>query len=197
MTMFLISDDYWEVKNTKDKGRGIFCKKEIKEGTVIGDYLGKVVKISETTFNNATDEIYLMYFTDDACIEPDQKKIDIHLINNSCTPNCWFYTYKGHTLFFAIKNIKPGEELTISYLLSPKDELCNPCTHICKCEHSKCTGTFHLTKDKYTLWQDFQERKNKNMKIETYIIGENLSKLTSYPKKIRIDPIYSSLLLDG
>ena len=45
--MCLLKDADWEVKKTKEKGRGVFCKKEIKAGTVIGDYLGKVIKTAE------------------------------------------------------------------------------------------------------------------------------------------------------
>jgi len=45
--MFLISDDYWQIQKTKEKGYGVFAKKEIKKGTIIGDYLGKVIKTAD------------------------------------------------------------------------------------------------------------------------------------------------------
>lgn len=189
--MFLLKDDYWQIKKTKEKGFGVFAKKEIKANTIIGDYLGKIIKTAEYDLDKDKEGLYLMYFSDQASIYPDLKKPGIHLLNHSCMPNCWIYTFKGHTLFFALRKIEPGEELTISYLLSPRDETCKPCTHICKCSNKFCTGTMHLSKNKYKKWQKFQnEEKKKTKKVRT-VFGKNLSKLNSYPKIIPDNPIYA------
>lgn len=37
--MFLIKDDFWQIKKTKEKGLGVFARKAIKKGTIVGDYL--------------------------------------------------------------------------------------------------------------------------------------------------------------
>ena len=186
--MFLLKDDYWEIKKTKERGYGVFSKKEIKTGTVISDYLGKIINIAEYDLDDDKNGLYLMYFTDQASIYPDLTKPGPHLINHSCTPNCWIYIYHGHTLFFALKKIKPGEELTISYLLSPKDKTCDPCKHDCKCGSKFCTGTMHLTKNKYTLWRKFQDKEKKKTKIAKFTFDKNLPKLKFYPKIIYPPP---------
>ena len=186
--MFLLKDDYWEIKKTKERGYGVFSKKEIKTGTVISDYLGKIINIAEYDLDDDKKGLYLMYFTDQASIYPDLPKPGPHLINHSCTPNCWIYIYHGHTLFFALKKIKPGEELTISYLLSPKDKTCDPCKHDCKCGSKFCTGTMHLTKNKYTLWRKFQDKEKKKTKIAKFTFDKNLPKLKFYPKIIYPPP---------
>lgn len=189
--MFLLKDDYWQIKKTKEKGSGVFTQKKIKAGTVIGDYLGKVIKTADYDLASDKAGLYLMYYSNQASIYPDLKNPGIHLFNHSCTPNCWIYTYCGHTLFFALRNIEPGEELTISYLLSPKDETCKPCTHTCKCRSEFCTGTMHLSKDKYEKWQKFQNLEKKKTKRPKVVFGKNLPKLTFYPKIIPNNPIYS------
>lgn len=191
--MFLLKDIYWEIKKTKEKGYGVFAKKEIKAGTVISDYLGKVINIAEYDLDNDKKGLYLMYFTDQASIYPNLTKPGPHLLNHSCKPNCWVYIYHGHTLFFALRKIKRDEELTISYLLSPKDETCNPCNHNCKCESKFCTGTMHLSKNKYKRWQKFQDEEKKKTKITKFVFGKNLQKLTSYPRIIQNNPIYQSM----
>jgi SET domain-containing protein len=188
--MFLIKNDFWEVKKTSQKGQGIFCKKNISAGTVIGDYLGKVIHILDYDLTDDEKGLYLMYLTDEACIYPDLTQQDLHLINHSCSPNCWMYIYKGHTLFFAIRDIKPHEELTISYAMSPKEDTCDNCTHICSCGSSICNGTFHLTKDKYEMWQKFQKKERKKTKTVKFQLGKKIKKLTSYPDRLPIDPIY-------
>lgn len=189
--MFLLEDDWWQIKVTREKGLGVFAKKEIKEGIIIGDYLGKVIRTADYDLDRDKKGLFLMYFTDEASIYPNLNKPGIHLLNHSCTPNCWIYTYCGHTLFFALRKINPGEELTISYLLSPKDETCNPCTHICKCSSKFCSGTMHLSRDKYEKWQKFQNEEKKKSKKPKVVFGKNLPKLTSYPKTIPDNPIYT------
>jgi len=189
--MILLEQQYWEVKKTKELGLGVFAKKEIKAGTVIGDYLGKVIKTAQYDLDRDKIGLYLMYFTDTASIYPNLKKPGIHLLNHACTPNCCIYTYCGHTLFFALRKIKPSEELTIPYLLSPKDETCNPCTHNCKCSSKLCTGTMHMSRDKYEKWQKFQNEEKKKTRKPKVVFGKNLPKLSSYPKIIPNNPIYT------
>jgi SET domain-containing protein len=191
--MFILKKSFWEVKKTKKKGLGVFCKKNINAGTVIGDYLGKVIHILDYDLASDAKGLYLMYLTDEACIYPDLTKPDLHLINHSCNPNCWMYIYKGHTLFFAIKDIKSGDEFTIHYAMSPKEETCTKCTHICNCGYSVCNGTFHLRKDKYTMWQTFQEKERKKTKIVEFRFGKSLQKLKSYPKVLPLNPIYAKI----
>ena len=156
--MFLIDNSYYEVKKTKDRGRGVFCKKPIKTKTIIGEYTGKIIKIEDYDLDKDKEGLYLMFLDDKYAIYPDLTKEDIHLLNHSCDPNCWIVNHKRHIYFFALCDIKIGEELTISYLLPPKDKTCNPCTHNCYCVSKKCTGTMHLSKEKFKVWQKFQER---------------------------------------
>ena len=193
--MFLLKNDHWCIKKTVEKGYGVFAKKAIPKSTVIGDYLGTVVNMAEYDLSSDKNGLYLMYCTDMASIYPDIKRPGIHLINHSCRPNCWMYIYAGHTLFFALTKIAPGEELTISYLLSPKDESCGNCAHVCKCGSTSCTGTMHLSKDKYEIWQKFQNEKRRKTKKVKIIFGENLPKLAVYPQKIPINPIYATIYL--
>lgn len=189
--MFLIPDDYWEVKAAKDKGKGVFAKKNINPGVVIGDYIGKVVKTAEENIWEKDIGLYLMYYHNQASIYPDRSQNGIHLLNHSCTPNCWMYTYKGHTLFFTLRQIFTGEELTISYLLSPKDEYCRPCTHICKCGSNVCSGNMHLSETRYKKWAEFHSLEEKRTEKSRIRYGKTLPKLMSYPKNIPDNPIYS------
>lgn len=190
--MFLIPKDSWQIKRAKKKGLGVFAKKEIKKGTIIGDYLGKIVKTAQYDVKSDEKGLFLMYFSDELCIYPNLKKPGIHLLNHSCSPNCFIYIHQSHTLFFALRDIKAGEELTISYLLDSKDKTCKDCPHDCLCLSKNCTGTMHLAPKKYKLWQKFQEKK-KSAKTAKVAIGKNLPKLKTYPKTIPTDPIYSRI----
>lgn len=175
------------------KGWGVFTKNLIKSGAVISDYLGKVIRNADYDLAQDKEGLYLMYYDDQKSIYPDLSKPGPHLINHSCSPNCWLYVYRGHTLFFALRNINPGEELTISYLLYPNEGTCNPCTHICCCDSIACTKTMHLPRNKYDIWQKFQIASRKMTRRSKAFVNEDLSPLSSYPQTIPIHPIYTTL----
>jgi hypothetical protein len=191
--MFLIPNDSWKVKKTAQKGRGIFAARDIAPGTLIGDYLGKVVSPAEENNIDEKDNFYLMYYHDRASIFPDLSQPGVHLLNHSCTPNSWMYTYKGHTLFFTIRKVFKGEELTINYLLSPQDSTCAPCTHLCSCEGVICQETMHLGKKKYEAWSAFHDKQMKATKPERIKYGKDLPPLLSYPSSFPDDSVYDLL----
>lgn len=196
--MFLLKDDAWEMRtrvyetDTKEKkqNRGIFAKKDIEGGTIIGDYLGLVIPEKEEDVYENSNEMYLMYYTEKATIYPDVQKPGIHVLNHSCEPNTWMYTYKGHTLYFALRKIYAGEELTVSYQLSPIDSDCEPCDHACHCHTPTCTGTMHMPEDKYEAWRAFDDHETEKTKAVPAPLKKNLSLLDQYPKEIKDDPIY-------
>lgn len=188
--MILLDNSFWEIKQTEEKGRGIFARKEISAGIVISDYIGKVIKIAEED-TSEKDGLYLLYYHDYAAIYPeDLQQTGAHMLNHSCEPNCWIYTYKGHTLFFALRKILPGEELTISYQLSP-DKYCKPCSHICICHTPTCTGSMHLTQKQFDVWNTFHEKESKKTKRARIRYGKLLVKLNDYPKMIEDNSVYT------
>lgn len=189
--MILLGNKYWEVKKTQHKGRGIFAKKDIPAGVVLGDYVGKILRTRDVDFDQDKN-LYLMYYHDSASIYPDLTKPGVHLLNHSCSPNCWIYTYQKHTLVFTLRKISAGEELTISYLLAPKSKFHKKCTHQCMCQSLNCSKTMHLTQEKYKKWQEFQEEPNKpSSRKEKVNYGSFLKPLPKYPKTIPLNPIYA------
>ena len=155
--MFLIDSSYYKIKKTKNKGKGVFAKKGIKAKTILGEYTGEKVEIEKYDLEKDKEGLYLMFLDDKYAIYPDLESEDIHLINHSCEPNCWILNNKGKVYFFTLRDIKRGEELTISYLLPPKDKTCNPCTHDCYCGSINCTGTMHQSEENFKKWQKFQD----------------------------------------
>lgn len=148
--MISLAPRSWEKRDTTDKGRGIFTTKEITKGTVVGYYVGKIVQYVDVDLEKYRN--YLMYYDDTSCIIPDLSKPGAHLINHSCSPNCWMYPDQGLTSFIAIKDVAAGEELTIHYLYPPLEKGCPNCTHQCKCESVTCRGTMHTEKRLYKKW---------------------------------------------
>jgi len=189
--MFLIPNSAWVEKESGKKGKGIFAKTEIEAGVVIGDYTGQVIPMSDENNYGNDKHLYLMYYSDEALIYPDLSKPGIHLLNHSCTPNSWMYTYKGHTLFFTLRKIFPGEELCVSYLLSPLDSSCKSCSHTCDCREELCFQSMHLSTARYAKWSAFHEEQEKKTKMQEVKMYKNLPALEDYPDRIEDDLIYT------
>src|SRR5271156_946613 len=112
--MFLIPSSWYRVKQLKRRGRGVFVLHDIEPGTVIGDYLGKIVKPYSN--NEKKHGLYDMQCGLYYDVVADPKKVGVHFINHSCANNVEMYPYHGgHVLFVAIRKIFKGEELGINY----------------------------------------------------------------------------------
>lgn len=187
--MFLLSSDYWEVKMTSQKGRGIFAKKDIPAGTVIGDYIGKLV-LDRDYDETQQDGLYSMYFNDDMSIVADKNAVGIHLINHSCSSNCAMFPYKGHEIFIALRHIFANEELTINYFLDPPEEN-HLCTDVCYCNSPICKGTWHTnTKISETFNTFIQKHNGKYMHDLPVKLGETIPMLSHYPSHVSDFNVY-------
>ncbi len=103
---------------TESKGRGIFTKKTIKSGTVVES--DPVI-----VMNNEDRKLLDKTLLHDYIFEWQPEGADmccmalgwIPLYNHSYKSNCeYFMDYENNTMFIkTMKEIQPGEELTINY----------------------------------------------------------------------------------
>ena len=110
--MFLLPDDTWEMRgrafSANDSGkrnRGIFATQTDSAGTVIGDYLGLLIPNEKEDEYETGQDLYLMYYDERVSIWPDQTQPGVHVVNHSCEPNAGITTYRGHSLYFALRRI--------------------------------------------------------------------------------------------
>jgi len=126
--------------NIDRKGHGLYATKNIKEGTIIINYVGKIItkKQTETSdkFNNAKP-IYLFNLNNRYDLDGDVSWNTARLINHSCSNNC-DYDGKGLKLWITTtKDIKKGEELTCDYGFSYDSDYKQ---FPCKCSSINCAG---------------------------------------------------------
>lgn len=62
-------------------------------------------------------------------------------VNHSCQPNSFMRITYGHIIFFALRDIQPGEEITLDYV-----ESYHPDDKQCRCHAPSCRGTINLIK---------------------------------------------------
>ena len=96
------------------KGRGLYATRDIKEGSKIIDYIGKLITKKQTEESDKYDNgkpIYLFTINKRYDLDGDFPWNTAGLINHSCNNNC-DYDGKGLKIWVkAIKDIKKGEKL--------------------------------------------------------------------------------------
>ena len=98
------------------KEYGLFVKENCKEGDLIIEYVGRVVR----KMNKSNCNVYFMTLLDKQLWINSAKMGGLAMfINHSCDPNCnlerWEVEGLPRMCFFAIKEIKEGDELTFDY----------------------------------------------------------------------------------
>ena len=132
----------YQIKKSKidSKGRGLYATKDIKAGTKIINYIGKILTNKEVDESNKFDNtkpIYLITLNKRLTLDGDFTWNTAGLINHSCNNNC-DYEGKGLKIWVsAIKDIKKGEEFTCDYGFS-FDE--NYKQFPCNCKAKNCCG---------------------------------------------------------
>ncbi len=116
-------------------GLGLFAEEAIPKGSCIIEYVGKPVSKEEEETSKSK---YLFAITKSRTIDGKPKWNKAGYINHACKPNAESEINKGRVFILAIKNIKPGEEITYDYGEEYFDEHIKPFG--CRCESCKAKG---------------------------------------------------------
>jgi SET domain-containing protein len=116
--MPLIPSDLIEVRRVRGKGRGVFARRLIVEGAEIERAPVLLVPGDSLLGTPLTDYAF----------EWSRDKVALalgygSLYNHSYQPNAqYFYGGPQVKVFYAIRDIRPGEEITINYNSEPSDQ---------------------------------------------------------------------------
>ena len=130
----------YKIKKSKIDNNGLYANQNIKKGTKIIEYKGKIISVKQSEVSSKFDNgkaIYLFNINKKYDLDGDFKFNTARLINHSCDPNCEVEG-KGLKLWISsIKDINKNEELTYDYGFS-FDE--NYKDFPCKCGSKNCCG---------------------------------------------------------
>jgi hypothetical protein len=93
-------------------GLGLFTRVPIKKGRFIIRYTGKKIP---TKMTDDLDTRYLFEVNERWTIDGSNRRNRARYINHACRPNAEVYFVKHVIKIRAIKNIKPGDEITYHY----------------------------------------------------------------------------------
>ena len=130
----------YKIKKSKIDKNGLYANCDIKKGTRIIEYKGKIIssKTSDTSPKFDNDKaIYLFNINKRFDLDGDFKFNTARLINHSCDPNCEVFGEGYKIWIYAMKNIKKGEELSYDYGFGFDQDFKK---YPCKCGSNKCIG---------------------------------------------------------
>jgi uncharacterized protein len=127
------------IRKSPINGRGCFATIPFRRGRKIADYTGERISDLEAQKRARRRRILRICDIDGRwSIDGSRGGNGTHYINHSCEPTAYMKTIYGHVLFFALRDIQPGEEITIDYEIT-----LHPDSKKCKCGAPSCRGTIN------------------------------------------------------
>jgi SET domain-containing protein len=119
---------------------GIYAAEFIPARRKVIEYTGEKISRRETK-RRADASRFIYLFTLDAywTIDGSVGGSGAEYINHSCDPNLVARIIRGHILYMSLRDIKPGEELTVDYHFEKNVERVP-----CRCGSAKCRGTINV-----------------------------------------------------
>lgn len=138
----------FELRSSPIHGQGVFALRRIRKGTRLIEYVGERITPEEADRRYDDDAMQVPHtflFTVDAhtVIDAAVGGNEARFINHACDPNCEALDDGGRIFIEALRNIRPGEELTYDYHLERDGHWRAEWVqrYACRCGAPNCRGT--------------------------------------------------------
>ena len=132
------------IRKSSINGKGCFATTHFPRGKKIADYAGERISDAEANRRAHRRILRICAIDEKWSLDGSRHGNGTHYINHSCAPNSYVKILYGHIQFYALRDIHPGEEITVDYestLHSDKKR--------CSCGAKTCRGTINkVTSDK-------------------------------------------------
>ncbi|HUS11047.1 MAG TPA: SET domain-containing protein-lysine N-methyltransferase [Pyrinomonadaceae bacterium] len=97
------------------QGKGCFSVTHFKARRKIAEYTGERIRNAEANRRANRRRLRICAINERWSLDGSRGGNATHYINHSCEPNAFMKVLYGHVLFIALRDIEPGEEITIDY----------------------------------------------------------------------------------
>ena len=117
-------------------GHGVFAAEAIGSQKKIGEIRGETISVEEARIRATRHErIMIVELSSRRAIDFTRSTDPMRFTNHSCRPNARLCTDHGRVEFYALRDIEPGEELTVDY-----GETHHEGRLACRCGADGCRG---------------------------------------------------------
>ena len=128
------------VKSSPIDGRGCYATRHFPKSRKIAEYIGERISRREIARRlRGKRRIHICAIDSYWAIDGSVGGNCTQFINHSCQPNCSIRIVHGHILFYALRDIRPGEELVVDYEISYHSD-----RKACQCGAPECRGRINL-----------------------------------------------------
>lgn len=123
------------VKPSKIDGKGCFTAARISARKKIGNLGGEIISVREARKRvKQQKRVAMVEFGNGLALDASIHPNELRYVNHSCQPNTYMRCCYGKVEFYALRNIRQGEELTCDYGETHHDGKlpCNCGTQHCK-----------------------------------------------------------------
>jgi SET domain-containing protein len=103
------------VKKSPINGKGCFATLHFPRRRKIADYTGERITDAEANRRANRRVLRICAIDYDWSVDGSRGGNGTHYINHSCEPNSFIKILYGHIQIYALRDIAPGEEITIDY----------------------------------------------------------------------------------
>ena len=129
-----------DVRKSPIDGMGCFATQFFPKGKKIAEYAGELISQREVERRVKTLKKHRICAINSRwSLDGERGGNGTHYLNHSCRPNSYMRITHGHLLFMALRDIRPGEEITCDYISTH-----HPDDYRCRCKSPACRGTINL-----------------------------------------------------
>ncbi|MGI8436651.1 MAG: SET domain-containing protein [Chthoniobacterales bacterium] len=123
------------VKRSGINGQGCFAAVPFPMRRKVGEFVGEKISNREAARRVARGgKVSICQIDDRWSVDASRSGTATAFVNHSCGPNCFSRITHGRLLFFSLRPIRAGEEITLDY--SPSQHPNRRCT----CGAARCRG---------------------------------------------------------
>lgn len=119
-------------------GRGCFATKRFRRRRKIAEYTGERITNAEAERRGKRRILRISGLDHRWSIDGSRGGNGTHYINHSCRPTAFLQTFGRRLVVMALRDIVPGEEITVDYVSSMHSD-----RKRCSCKAPNCRGTIN------------------------------------------------------
>lgn len=128
-----------EVRPSPIDGKGCFATVRFKKRRKVAELTGeRVSRVEAARRMRGKRRLHICAIDSYWGVDSSRGGNGTQYVNHSCDPNCFMRVVSGHIIIFALRDISPGEELTLDYGVTY-----HPDTKRCLCGSPSCRKTLN------------------------------------------------------
>ena len=125
-----------DVKPSAIDGQGAFAAEAIPARRKIGEIRGEAISVREARRRaRGVERIMIVEVSEKRAIDASRSGDPLRFTNHSCRPNTSLRIRQGRVEFYAMRDLAPGEEITVDYGETHHDGKLR-----CRCGAPGCVG---------------------------------------------------------